>query len=132
MVKKINKDAVIIKELLRKGLRQCEIARLLKLKKEKVSYWVRIEIKDSQKKSKKLKDIYIDRLKRWTKNQVTSKRSSRKIASMINSVLMKRKELDSVHFTMVNNYLKEYFGKPRKIRKVFFLSKDNMKERKKF
>ena len=36
MVKKINKDAVIIKELLSKGLRQCEIARLLKLKKEKV------------------------------------------------------------------------------------------------
>ena len=60
MVKKINKDAVIIKELLNKGLRQCEIARLLKLKKEKVSYWARTEIKDSQKKSKKLKDIYID------------------------------------------------------------------------
>ena len=123
MVKKINKDAVTIKELLGKGLRQCEIARLLKLKKEKVSYWARTEIKDSQKKSKKLKDI--DRIKRWAKNQVTSKRSSRKIASMINSVLVKRKELDSkgkqisVHFTTVNNYLKEYFGKPRKIRKVF-------------
>ena len=66
------------------------------------------------------------------------KRSSIKIASMINSVLMKRKELDSkgrqisIHFTTVNNYLKEYFGKPRKIRKVFFLSKENMKTRKEF
>ena len=44
-----------------------------------MSYWARTEIKDSQKKSKKLKDIYIDRIKRWAKNQVTSKRSSRKI-----------------------------------------------------
>ena len=40
-----------------------------------------------------------------------------------------KKEVDkkgnqiSVHYTTVNNYLKEYFGKPRKIRKVFFLTK---------
>ena len=36
MMKKINNDALIIKRLLRRGLRQCEIARFLGIKKEKV------------------------------------------------------------------------------------------------
>ena len=57
MVKKINKDSLMIKELLNKGLRQCQIARLLGIKKEKVSYWSRTEIKDHQQKPKKLKEI---------------------------------------------------------------------------
>ena len=35
----------------------------------------------------------------------------------------------TVYFTTVNNYLKEHFGKPRKIRKVFFLSKEQKKKR---
>ena len=48
MVKKTNKDALMIKELLRKGLRQCQISSLLGIKKEKVSYWSRTEIKDHQ------------------------------------------------------------------------------------
>ena len=44
---------------------------------------------------------------------------------MINSILDKKREVDkngkrvSVNFTTINNYLKEYFGKPSKIRKVF-------------
>ena len=40
---------------------------------------------------------------------------------MINSLLNKLNEVDrkgrpfTVHYTIVNNYLKEYYGKPRKI-----------------
>ena len=43
---------------------------------------------------------------------------------------MKKNEVDqkgqqiTVHYTTVNNYLKAYFGKPRKIRKAFYLTKD--------
>ena len=138
MVKKINKDALMIKELINKGMRQCEISRLLGIKKEKVSYWSRHEIKERQFKPKKLKDIYIKAIQKWAKDKTTSQRSSRTIARMINSTLEKRNEVDkkgrqiSVHYTTVNNYLKEYYGKPRKIRKVFFLSKEQMEKRKKF
>jgi len=138
MVKKINNDAWMIKKLLRRGLRQCEIARLLDIKKEKVWYWSKTEIKESQIKKKKLKDIYIRAIQKWANNKVTSQRSSRKIAAMINSVLANLKEVDkngrplTVHYTTVNNYLKEYFGRPRKIRKVFFLSKEQMIKRKQF
>ena len=35
----------------------------------------------------------------------------------------------SVHFTTVNNYLKEYLGKPRKLRKVFYLSTEHVEKR---
>ena len=128
MAKKINKDAIMIKGLLKRGYKQCQISRMLNIKKEKVSYWARTELRTTQKRCKKLNDMYINRIQRWAKNQVTSSKSSRKIVNMINSVLVKRGEVDkkgkqiSVHFTTVNNYLKEYFDRPRKIRKVFYLS----------
>ena len=60
--------------------------------------------------------------------------SFRKIASKINSCLKKRNEVDkrgkpiTVHFTTVNNYLKEYFGKQRKFRKVFFMPEEHKKK----
>ena len=135
MVKRLNPDALIIKEMLKKGYRQCEISRLLKIKKEKVSYWARHELRTTQEKKKKLKDIYINVIKRWANNKTTSAMSSRKIASKINSVLKSRNELNkngkplSVHFTTVNNYLRDYFGRPRKVRKVFYLSDANKRKK---
>ena len=48
-------------------------------------------------------------------NKVTSQRNFRKIAAIINSILTKKTEVDSkgrqisVHYTIVNNYLKGYF-----------------------
>ena len=138
MVKRLNPDALIIKEMLKKGYRQCEIARILKIKKEKVSYWARHELRTTQEKKKKLKDIYINIIKRWANNKTTSAMSSRKIACKINSVLKKRNEFNKngkkllVHFTTVNNYLRDYFGRPRKVRKVFYLSEANKRKRVEF
>ena len=84
-----------------------------------------MEIKDKQCKKKNLKDEYIRIIQKWANNKTTSFRSSRIISIMINSVLQKKGEIDkndkilSVHFTTVNNYLKEYFDRPKKIRKIF-------------
>ena len=53
---------------------------------------------------------------------------------MINSILLKRGEHDkrgnqiTIHYTTVNNYLKEYFRRPRKIRKIFYLSEKQKKK----
>ena len=111
--KRLNPDSLIIKKILKKGYRQCEMARILKIKKEKVSYWSRHELRTTQENKKKLKDIYINDIKRWANNKTTSAMSSSKIACKINSVLKKRNEFNkngkplSVHFTTVNNYLKE-------------------------
>ena len=92
MVKNMNKDAIIIKELLDKGIRQCQIAKLLKLKRAKVNYWSKVEIKEKQYKKKKLKDEYIKTIQKWATNKTTSFRSSRKIISMINSFLEKKEK----------------------------------------
>ena len=46
----------MIKALLNKGYRICEISRLLGLKKEKAYYWSKTEIKLSQTKQKKSKN----------------------------------------------------------------------------
>lgn len=57
---------------------------------------------------------------------------------MVNSVLQKRNEVDSrnrpisISYKTINNYLKEYYGKPRKIRKTFYLTEDQMKKIKEF
>ena len=64
--------------------------------------------------------------------------SWRKISLMINSVLSKRKEVNkrnkpiTISYRTINNYLKEYYGKPRKIRKAFYLSEEQMKKRVQF
>ena len=135
MVKKLKSDALMIKELLKKGHKQCQISRLLGIKKEKVGYWAGFNLGTQQEKSKKLKDIYIQSIQRWATNKTTSSKSSRTIASKINYVLRKRNEVDkrgkpiTVHYTTVNNYLKQYFGKPRKFRKAFYMSNENRKKR---
>ncbi len=39
MGKKINNDALVIKHLISEGMKQAKIAKLLELKRLKVSYW---------------------------------------------------------------------------------------------
>ena len=69
------------------------------------------------------------------KNKPTSSMSCRKIARMINNVLRLKNERDnkgnilSISYKTVNNILKDYYGKPKKIRKVFYLSEKNKEQR---
>jgi len=69
------------------------------------------------------------------KNETTSNMSSRKIASIINSELEQKNILDchnkplEIHHSTVCAYLKDYYGKPKKIRKAFFLNQEQMKKR---
>ena len=94
MAKKIKKDTITIKGLLKRRYKQCQISRMLNIKKEKVSYWARAELRTTQKRCKKLNNMYINRIQRQAKNQVTGSKSSRKIVDMINSAFVKRGEVD--------------------------------------
>ena len=138
MTKKIKRDAESIKKFLSMGYKQRDIAKILKLKRQIVSYWANREIQHHQIRRKKLKNIYVSRIINWAKNKTTSTMSCRKISTMINSVLQKRNEVDkknrtiSISYRTISNYLKEYYGKPRKIRKAFYLSEEQMKKRVKF
>ena len=141
MAKKINRDAESIIKLLSMGYKQKEIVQILKLKKQKVSYWA-IKVKQNRiqnkKRKKKLKDIYLSRIIKWAKNKTTSTMSCRIISAKINSILDKRNEVDkrnrplSISYRTINNYLKEYYGRPKKIRKAFYLSEEQKDKRVKF
>ena len=138
MVKKINKDAVMIKRLLKQGLSQKKISQLLGIKKQKVSYWANHEIETIQKRRKKLPQSYIKDICKMAKGKTTSEMGSKKIANLINETLRKNKVLDSrgkiitVSFKTICRYLKDQLGTPRKIRKCFYLTEKQKEERVQF
>ena len=132
MVKKLNAIATTIKTLLRNHLKPIQIARKLHISKQRVNYWVKREIKEVQYRRKKFDKKIIDKIISLAENKTTSSMSSRKIAALMNEEF-KNENLDvSISKDTVNRYLKAEFGKPRKIRKVFHLTKEQKKERVKF
>ena len=70
-------------------------------------------------------------------NKTTSTMSCRKIARIINTSFKKRNIMQNgkplnISFKTVSNYLKEVYGKPKKIRKVFYLNESQKKKRLEF
>ena len=132
MAKKLNLIAATIKTLLKNKVRPINIARKLKISRQRVNYWIKTPIKSSQSRRKKLDKMYIDKIISLGENQTTSSMSSRKIANIMNSEFQKEDINLSISKDSVNRYLKEAFGKPRKIHKVFHLTKKQKMQRVKF
>lgn len=134
MVKKINKDSVAIKTLLNKGLKPIEVAKILGVSKQKVNYWRKNEIKSTQTRRKKLDMSFIQEICELAGNKTTSEMSSRKIASIINEKLKAKEIIDKnrkpvkISHVTACSYLNQILGRPRKIRKVFYLTKEQMKK----
>ena len=138
MVKKINRDAIAIKTLLDKGYTQARICRLLGLKKQKVSYWANTPIKTEIKRRTQLNEQYKKKIVDLAKDKLTSDMGARKIADIINKELEENNVRDtkgnilSIEKTAVNRYLQNALGRPRKVRRVFYLNDKQKKERVKF
>ena len=98
MVKKLNELGVTIKKLLAKGYSQILVAR-------------------------KLGDKYIKEIIALAENKTTSSMSSNRIANIINKKLKEDGLNLSITKMTVCRILKQEYGKPRKIKKVFYLSK---------
>ena len=67
------------------------------------------------------------------KDKTTSEMGFKKITAIINKDLKEdanypQKET-KIHFSTVCRYLRQYYGRPRKIRKSFFLSEEQKKKR---
>ena len=60
MVKKVNQDGIKIKALHKAGHHPSSIARILKISKQKVNYWLKSEIKTEIKRKTKLDEEEID------------------------------------------------------------------------
>ena len=123
MVRKFNQIAATIKTLYQNHMKPITIARKLKISRQSVNYWIKTPIEMEQKRRKKLDEKYRKEIISLAENQTTSSMSSRKIAYIMN----KKFEEENLDITIskdtVNRYLKEELGKPRKIRKVFHLTK---------
>ena len=138
MVKKLNRDAFLIKILLDKGLKQTDITKILNISKQKVNYWAKTDIKTTRKRRRKIPEEYFQKILALAQNQTTSAMSSRKICSIINAELEQKNILDchskplEIHRSTVCAYLKEFYGKPKKIRKAFFLNQEQMKKREEY
>ena len=138
MGKKINNDAITIKALLSKGYTQARICRMLKLKKQKVSYWANTPINMEIKRRTKLNEEYKNKIVQMAQDKLTSDMGSRKIADIINKELKENDVRDnkgkllSIEKTTINRYLKNALGKPRKVRRVFYLNEIQKKKRVEF
>ena len=135
MGKRINNDAITIKALLSKGYTQARICRMLGLKKQKVSYWANTPIKMEIKRRTKLNREYKNKIVIMTQDKFKSDMNSRKIADIINKELKENDVRDnkgkllSIEKTTINRYLKNALGKPRKVRRVFYLNEIQKKKR---
>ena len=89
MVKKLNCIGATIKTLLKNKVRPIDIARKLKVSKQRVNYWAKTPLKSIQTRRKKLDQIYIDKIIALEENQTTSSMSSRKIANIMNAEFKK-------------------------------------------
>ena len=126
--KKINKDAILIKRLLEKKIRQIDIAKKFNISKQKVNYWKKTEIKDVIHRRKKLTDEEIQEIIKLAENKTTSMMGSRKIASIMNEKFKEQGKKTRISNVTVCKYLNEGLGKPRKIKRVFVT---NSKKKKK-
>lgn len=88
-----------------------------------------IHSKPNKKKRRKLPEKYLEKIKQMAANKTTSSMSSSRIASIINDDLVKDKLDMSIHRSTVARILKKEFGSPRRIKKVFYLTDKQKKQR---
>ena len=132
MVKKLNQLGVTIKNLLEQGYSQTWIAGKLRIRRQKVHYWKKTRLKTEQKRRRKLEDKYIKEIIALAENKTTSSMSSNKIANIINKKLKEDGLNLSITKMTVCRILNKELGKPRKIKRVFYLSEKNKTKRVEF
>ena len=139
MVKKLNKDAFLIKILLNKGASCSLVSKILNLSRQKVFYWATHDIRTkSNQRKRKLPPEYLAKILDLARNKTTSSMGSRKISAIINAELEAKNVLGpnnkplTVHRASVCRYLNSFYGKPKKIRKVCFLNHEQMKKREEY
>ena len=122
MVKKINTFGATVKTLLQKGYSQSWIAAKLKAKRQRVNYRSSHPLKTEQIKKRKLPDKYIQKIIDLAKDKITSTMSSAINTKYINLMLKRDKMNITVSKATVCRILKKEYGKPRKIKKFFYLN----------
>ena len=117
--------AIAIKENFAHGMKPKEIADLFHLSKQRVNYWLHHIIK-KRKRRTKLNRNEINLIVKWAKDKpiMEKKVSAKNIQIKFNKLRNKFKENKKkkiISLSTANRVLNKYVGKPRVIRRVFFL-----------
>ena len=133
MSEKIQK-AITIQNLIKQNVPTKEIMKRFKVSRQYIHYWKYKKLKETHYRKKKLPIKYIKWLINKASNRPVSECSSRNMARILNRELKREKIKDSkerqltIGYRTVNNILNKFIGKPKKIRKVFFLSEEQKKK----
>ena len=117
--------AIAIKENFAAGMKPKDIAKLFNLSKQRVNYWIHSSIRKRKRRSK-LTRKEINIIVKWAKNKpiMEKKVSAKNIQIKFNKLSKKLKEnkkKKSISLSTTNRVINKYIGKPRVIRKVFYL-----------
>ena len=83
MGKKTKEDAILIKRLIKEGMKECQIAKKYNIKKQTVSYLKNHNIKTVIKRRSKLTDADIQYMIKMAENKTASDMERRKITLLM-------------------------------------------------
>ena len=118
--------AIAIKENFAHGMKPKEIADLFHLSKQRVNYWLHHIIK-KRKRRTKLNRNEINLIVKWAKDKpimekkVSAKNIQIKFNKLRNKFKEKKKKKKIISLSTANRILNKFIGKPRVIRRVFYL-----------
>ena len=134
-VRNLSRKGAAIKYQMDRGLSNTQIAKSLGIPESTVRYYrKRPDVKEI-KRASKLPKKYIDIIYQMASNKTTREMPGGLIAIKINEKLKKDKIKDKngkyliITKSQVNRILRQKFGKPLKVRKVFYLNEEAKKNR---
>ena len=137
-MKKMTNKGAAIRYQMDRGMTNAQISKSLGVPESTIRYYRKRPKNLISKSSSKLPKKYIEEIYRLASNKTTREMPAGLIAIKINEKLKKNNErnkngkLLSISKRQVNNILKEKYGKPLKIKKVFYLNEDSKKKRMEF
>ena len=137
-IRNLSKKGAAIKYQMERGLSNAQISKSLGIPESTVRYYRnRPDIKE-MKRASKLPQKYIKKIYQMASNKTTREMFGRLIAIKINEKLKKDKIKDkngnflTITKSQVNRILRDKYGKPLKVRKVFYLNEEAKKNRLEF
>ena len=136
--KKLTHKGEAIKYQMERGLSNAQISKTLGIPESTIRYYRKRPSNLEIKKNSKLPKKNIDKIYELASTETTWEMPGRLISIKINKMLEKDNVLDkkgkllSITKSQVNRILREKYGKPLKIKKVFYLNEEAMGKRLEF
>ena len=137
-IRNLSKKGAAIKYQMERGLSNAQISKSLGIPESTIRYYRKRPDVKFIKRTSKLPQKYIDKIYQMASNKTTREMPGGLIAIKINNKLKKDKIFDkngkvvTITKSQVNRILREKYGKPLKVRKVFYLNEKAKKKRLEF